>query len=93
MARRVQCQVQVTELQSREGNVKLENRLVNFRIQDVYHPEPREILERLYGRNILQGRVTMVMPGTNGAERFLVVEVAGLDEPLIVPVQALAGVI
>ena len=73
--------------------MKLEGRLVNFRIQNIYHPEPSEVLERLYGRNILQGRVTLTMPGPAPDQFYLVVQVEGLDEPLIVPSEALSGVV
>jgi len=63
----------------------LKNHWVSFRILDVYVPDPQKILMELHGRDVLQGKV--IDSSDNGAEKetFLVVEVAGIEQPVIVP--------
>jgi hypothetical protein len=59
------------------------NRWVSFRILDVYIPDPMKMLMNLHGRDILQGKVIDL--SDNGTEAFIVVEVNGMDQPVIVP--------
>jgi hypothetical protein len=35
----------------------LRNRVVRFRVCDVYTPDPQEVLNEVYGKNISQGEV------------------------------------
>ena len=62
---------------------QLKNRWVSFRILDVYLPEPLKLLMDLHGRDILQGQVVDL--SDNGTESFIVVEVEGIEQPVIVP--------
>jgi hypothetical protein len=59
------------------------NRWVRFRIMDVYIPDPRHLLMKLHGHDILRGRVIDL--SDNGTDVFMVIDVEGLDEPVIVP--------
>jgi hypothetical protein len=61
----------------------LKNRWVSFRIADAYIPNPLDILMNLHGRDVLQGQVIDL--SDNGTDVFVVVEVAGMDRPVVVP--------
>src|SRR5215813_6664172 len=58
--------------------VKLQNRLVNFRVRDVHFPEPEKILHELYGRHVLQGWVTGITRD-NEAGEFAIIEIDGVE--------------
>jgi hypothetical protein len=67
--------------------VSLQNRLVNFRISDVYFPDPNDVLQELHGNDLLQGRVVDVSDSGTQSEAFVVVRVEGIQQPVIVPVR------
>jgi hypothetical protein len=71
----------------------LKDRWVHFMIRDVFVPDPLAVLTELYGRDLLQGRVLDV--SDSGAERdaFAVVVVDGLQQPVIVPIERILGVL
>ncbi|MFN0172624.1 MAG: hypothetical protein ACKV22_40105 [Bryobacteraceae bacterium] len=71
----------------------MRNRLVNFRITDVYHPEPQELLARIFGQTVLQGEVREVTGQPGDPERYLVVHVRDLPEPVIVALRSILGVV
>lgn len=71
----------------------MRNRWVNFRISDVYVPEPVQILMELHGKDLLQGRVIDLSDSGNQSEAFAVVEVDGLTQPVVVPVKHIKGII
>ena len=58
---------------------------VDFRIADIIHPEPAEVLRQLYEHNGLSGEVIAVTDDGDCPEQFVVVRVANLPEPVIVP--------
>ena len=61
------------------------NRWVNFQINDIYIPDPGQILNELHGNDLLQGRVIDMSDGGTELEAFAVVEVEGLKQPVVVP--------
>jgi hypothetical protein len=73
--------------------VDFTNRLVNFRITDVFHPEPQELLVRVFGKTVLQGQVREITGAPGDAERYLVIHVRDLSEPVIVPLRSILGVV
>jgi len=73
--------------------MELRNRWVNFRIRDVYIPDPRKLLSDLYGSHLLQGRVIDVSDSGKEEEVFVVVEVEGVKELIIVPVASILSVL
>jgi hypothetical protein len=73
--------------------VKLQNRLVNFRVADVHFPEPEKVLAELYGRHLLQGRVTGVTNDGVEGGRFAIVEVDGIEKPVFVPIDRILGIL
>jgi hypothetical protein len=72
--------------------VKLEHRLVNFRVCDVHFPEPAKVLAELYGHNLLQGWVTGSTYDDGGGE-FAIIEVDGIEKPVFVPVDRILGTV
>jgi hypothetical protein len=73
--------------------VDLRNQTVNFRICDVYLPDPATVAMNLYGENLLQGRVIDVSDSGEAESAFAIVEVEGIDQPLIVPADRIFGVL
>jgi hypothetical protein len=67
--------------------VSLQNRLVTFRISDVYFPDPNDVLQELHGDDVLQGQVVDVSDSGAQSEAFVVVRVEGIHQPVIVPVR------
>jgi hypothetical protein len=70
---------------AKSSDIKLKNQWVSFRILDVYIPDPVKILMNLHGGDILQGKVIDLSDNGTEKEAFLVVEVEGIEQPVIVP--------
>jgi len=73
--------------------VDIKNRWVHFRIRDVYIPEPQQLLATLHGEDLLQGRVIEISEGAGMAHSYAVIEVEGLEHPVIVPAEHVLGVL
>ena len=69
----------------KSSDTQLKNRWVSFRILDVYIPDPAKILMDLHGGDILQGKVIDLSDNGTEKEAFLVIEVKGIEQPVIVP--------
>jgi hypothetical protein len=69
------------------------DRWVNFKIRDVYVPDPAEILMKLHGDNLLQGKVIDSSDSGFQQDAFAVVEVEGLAHPVVVPMNRIRGAI
>jgi hypothetical protein len=65
----------------------LRNQRVQFKICDVYHPDPAQVLSDLHGGDLLTGKVVDLSDSGMQKEVFAVVEVDGIEEPMIVPVE------
>lgn len=63
------------------------NPWVQFRIDDVYTPEPAQILMKLHGKDFLHGKIIDVSDSGGLKEAFAVVEVEGLWQPVVVPMK------
>ncbi len=61
----------------------LPSRTVRFRVGDVVHPRPVQVLLELFRQLSLEG--TVVAATTDGETPYLVVRVPGLSEAIIVP--------
>ena len=70
---------------SRQQSQNVRNRWVNFQINDIYIPDPGQILNELHGNDLLQGKVIDMSDGGTQLEAFAVVEVEGLKQPVVVP--------
>ena len=71
----------------------LQNRLVHFRIRDVYYPEPQQVLFELHGEDLLQGRVIDVTDNEGREGAYAVIQVDGIDKPLIVALTRIMGAV
>jgi hypothetical protein len=60
---------------------------VQFKIRDIYHPDPTQILVNLYGDDLLTGKVVTLSDSGLQKDAFVVVEVEGLEELIIVPAE------
>ena len=69
----------------KSSDIQLKNRWVSFRILDVYIPDPMKILMDLHGGDVLQGKVIDLSDNGTEKEAFLVIEVKGIEQPVIVP--------
>jgi hypothetical protein len=65
----------------------LRDQKVQFKVRDVYHPDPAQVLADLYGDGLLTGKVVALSDSGMQKDAFVVVEVEGLDELIIVPVE------
>ena len=63
------------------------NQRVHFKIRDVYHPDPTQVLFDLYGDDLLTGKVVALSDSGMQKDAFVVVEVEGIAELMIVPVE------
>ena len=70
---------------AKPNDMQLKNRWVSFRILDVYIPDPAKILMDLHGGEVLQGKVIDLSDNGTDKEAFLVIEVKGIEQPVIVP--------
>lgn len=75
----------------RGSSMDLKNRWVDFRVRDVYLPDPGKILMDLFGDHLLQGRVLDLSDSGESDGQYVVVEVEDLKDPLIVPVKCILG--
>jgi hypothetical protein len=64
---------------------------VHFKVSDVQIPDPQKVLVDLYGDHLLQGRVRDLSEGSDGT--FAVVEVEGIETPVIIAVDRILGVL
>lgn len=69
----------------------LRNKLVHFRIRDVYIPEPEKLVMQLHGDDLLQGTVLDVSRDEASVGAYAVIRVAGIEQQLIVPVSEILG--
>ena len=60
---------------------------VQFKICDVYHPDPTQVLLDLHGNDVLVGKVVDLSDSGMQKEAFVVVEVEGIAELMVVPIE------
>ena len=65
----------------------LRDQRVQFKIRDIYHPDPTQVLDDLYGDDLLTGKVVTLSDSGMQKDAFAVVEVEGIKELMIVPVE------
>ena len=69
----------------------LRDQRVQFKIRDVYHPDPTKILIDLHGDDILTGKVVDLSDSGLEKDAFVVVEVEGIAELVIVAAARILG--
>ena len=70
----------------------MKNHTVNFRICDIFYPDCRQILFRLHGNDILQGKVIDLSDSGTVDGSFVELKVDGLAEQVIVPLERIIGI-
>ena len=73
--------------------MELRNRWVHFKIRDVYIPDPAKVLFDMYGDDLLQGRVADLSDSGSTDGVFVVVELEGIEQSVIVPLERILGVL
>ena len=71
----------------------IKNRLVNFKMCDVYMPEPRDFSLALHSQDILQGRVLDLSDSGSTKHAFAVVQIEGFAGHVVVPMEHIIGVL
>jgi len=67
--------------------MNLRDQRIQFKVCDVYHPAPLQVLLDLHGDDLLVGKVVDLSDSGMRRDVFVVVEVEGMAELLIVPVE------
>ena len=73
--------------------MKLRDRWFHFRIRDVYYPDPAQVLIDLHGNDVLLGKVIDLSDSGMQAEAFVVVEIEGIAQAVILPVERILGIL
>lgn len=68
----------------------MEQPRVQFQVAHIIHPQVAEVLAELYRSTLLRGEVIGTTYDRYEQERFLVVQVPELSEPVIVPARAVS---
>ena len=73
--------------------MELRDRWVNFRISSVYHPSPRDLAIQLHGNDLLQGKVLGFSDSGTRPRAYVIVKVEALDDPIVLPMESVLGVL
>ena len=73
--------------------MELRDRWVHFRIRDIYHPDPAQVLIDLHGNDVLLGKVIDLSDSGMQAAAFVVVEIEGIEQAVILPVERILEVL
>ena len=92
-ARSVETQARSGKDEWTERVLSVRNCWVHFKVGDVYFPDPAKVLRELHGEDLLQGKVLDVSDSGKEERAFVVVEVEGLAEPVVVPVECIKGLL
>lgn len=68
------------------------NRFVRFKVSDVTIPGPQEVVNELYGDDIVQGKVVEITESGALEQAFIVVKVEGMNALLILPAEKVIGI-
>lgn len=72
--------------------MSLRDQFVQFKVSDIYLPDPRNLLWELHANDLLQGRVVELSDSGQEQNVFAIIEVEGIKQPVIVPVKGLVSV-
>ena len=70
----------------------LKNHIVNFKICDIFYPDYQQVLFTIHGSDVLQGRVIDLSEGAGLGESFAEIEVAELEQRVILPIDRILGI-
>lgn len=75
-----------------EQFIFLLNRFVRFKVSDVAIPGPQDVINELYGGDIVQGKVVDLTENGARERAFIVVKVEGMKDFLILPAEKVIGI-
>jgi hypothetical protein len=79
-------------LLQKSAHLELVNRQIQFRVRDIYYPDPQAVMSKLYGDCVLEGQVLDITEGDQGA-RFAVVKVIGLNDPVVIAIERITNLV
>ena len=83
-----------SNLHQRKGTrVDLCQTRVHFRIRDVYLPDPHDVVFKIHADDVLEGKIVDMSDGGTADATYAVIEVDGINQPLIVPLDRILGVV
>jgi hypothetical protein len=65
---------------------------VRFKVSDVTIPVPQEVVNELYGCDIVQGKVVDITESGAKEQAFIVVKVEAMKDFLILPAEKVIGI-
>ena len=68
------------------------NRFVRFKVSDVTIPGPQEVVNELFGGDIVQGKVVDITKSGAEEQAFIIVKVEGMNALLILPAEKVIGI-
>lgn len=68
------------------------NRFVRFKVSDVTIPNPQEVVNELYGGDIVQGKVVEITESGAMERAFIVVKVEAMKDFVILPAEKVIGI-
>jgi hypothetical protein len=72
--------------------MSLRHQIVQFRLADIYFPEPAKVAMQLHNQDQIQGEVVDLSDSGANKDAYAVIEVKGLTQPLLVPVNRINAV-
>jgi len=72
--------------------VDLKNQVVDFKICDIFYPDYQQVLFGLHGSDVLRGRVIDLSEGAGLDGSFAEIEVAELEQRVILPIDRILGI-
>jgi hypothetical protein len=71
--------------------VELVKQQVRFRIRDIYYPDPREVVTRLFADSVLEGQVLDI--ADSEGKRYAVVQVPGFEDTVLIAVDRITRIV
>lgn len=72
--------------------LNLINRRARFKLRDVCIPPVEELLTKLYGEEIVEGTVVDASSSGTTRQAFVVVQLAGVDTSVVVPLELILSI-
>ena len=86
------CRNEDAKIVATEQFTFLLNRFVRFKVSDVTIPGPQEVVNELYGGDIVQGKVVDITESGAPEQAFIIVKVEGMKPLLIIPAEKVIGI-
>jgi hypothetical protein len=86
------CSIESPTIVATEQFAFLLNRFVRFKVSDVTIPGPQEVVNELYGGDIVQGKVVDITKSGAQEQAFIIVKVEGMNALLILPAEKVIGI-